>query len=106
MLSWCLVDVFSSRRRHTMCALVTGVQTCALPILVSLEWRAGKSRADALRNLADRIGLDDVSSFVTLMVQSDSLGTSIAQTLVVHADEMRNRRTIRDEALADRQRVG
>src|SRR3546814_19899853 len=35
--------------------------------LVSLELRAGKSRADALRNLADRIGLDEVSSFVTLM---------------------------------------
>src|SRR3546814_14051994 len=65
--------------------------------LVSLELRAGKSRADALRNLADRIGLDEVSSFVTLMVQSDSLGTSIAQTLVVDADEMRNRRTRRAE---------
>src|SRR3546814_12797702 len=62
--------------------------------LVSLELRAGKSRADALRNLADRIGLDEVSSFVTLMVQSDRLGTSIAQTLVVHADEMRHRRTM------------
>src|SRR3546814_10697885 len=54
--------------------------------LVSLELRAGKSRADALRNLADRIGLDEVNSFVTLMIQSDSLGTSISQTLTVHAD--------------------
>src|SRR3546814_20868498 len=60
--------------------------------LVSLELRAGTSRAAALRNLADRIGLDEVSSFVTLIVQSDSLGTPIAQTLVVHADEMRNSR--------------
>src|SRR3546814_2211487 len=42
--------------------------------LVSLELRAGKSRADALRNLADRIGLDEVSSFFTLMVQSDKHG--------------------------------
>jgi tight adherence protein C len=68
--------------------------------LVSLELRAGKSRADALRNLADRIGLDEVNSFVTLMVQSDSLGTSIAQTLTVHADEMRNRRMMRAEEKA------
>ena len=68
--------------------------------LVSLELRAGKSRADALRNLADRIGLDEVNSFVTLMVQSDSLGTSISQTLTVHADEMRTRRTLRAEEKA------
>ena len=68
--------------------------------LVSLELRAGKSRSDALRNLADRIGLDEVNSFVTLMIQSDSLGTSIAQTLTVHADEMRNKRMMRAEELA------
>src|SRR3546814_6116946 len=67
--------------------------------LVSLELRAGKSRADALSNLAERIGLDEASSFVALMVQSDSLGTSLAQTLVVHADEMRQRRTLRAEEL-------
>lgn len=68
--------------------------------LVSLELRAGKSRADALRNLADRIGRDEISSFVTLMIQSDTLGTSIAQTLSVHADEMRTRRTLRAEEKA------
>lgn len=68
--------------------------------LVSLELRAGKSRSDALRNLADRIGLDEINSFVTLMVQSDALGTSIAQTLTVHADEMRSRRTLRAEEQA------
>lgn len=68
--------------------------------LVSLELRAGKSRADALRNFADRIGLDEINSFVTLMIQSDALGTSIGQTLTVHADEMRNRRMMRAEELA------
>ena len=68
--------------------------------LVSLELRAGKSRADALRNLANRIGLDEVSSFVTLMIQSDALGTSIGQTLTVHADEMRTKRTLRAEEKA------
>jgi tight adherence protein C len=70
--------------------------------LVSLELRAGKSRSDALRNLADRIGLDEVGSFVTLMIQSDTLGTSIAQTLVVHADEMRTRRTLHAEEKANK----
>src|SRR3546814_4782818 len=55
--------------------------------LVSLELRAGKSRADALRNLADRIGLDEVSSFVTLMVQSDSLGTSRSEE---HTSELQS----------------
>jgi tight adherence protein C len=68
--------------------------------LVSLELRAGKSRSDALRNLADRIGLDEINSFVTLMIQSDSLGTSIAQTLTVHADEMRTKRMMRAEEQA------
>lgn len=68
--------------------------------LVSLELRAGKSRSDALRNLADRIGLDEINSFVTLLIQSDSLGTSIAQTLSVYADEMRNRRMMRAEEQA------
>ena len=68
--------------------------------LVSLELRAGKSRADALRNMATRIGLDEITSFVTLLVQSDALGTSIAQTLRVHADEMRTKRTLRAEEKA------
>jgi tight adherence protein C len=68
--------------------------------LVSLELRAGKSRADALRNFAERIGIDEISSFVTLMIQSDALGTSVAQTLTVHADEMRVKRTMRAEELA------
>jgi tight adherence protein C len=68
--------------------------------LVSLELRAGKSRADALRNLADRIGLDEVNSFVTLLIQSDNLGTSISQALSVHADEMRHKRMMRAEEMA------
>jgi len=68
--------------------------------LASLELRAGKSRADALRNMAARIGLDEIVSFVTLLVQSDALGTSIAQTLRVHADEMRTKRTLRAEEKA------
>lgn len=68
--------------------------------LVSLELRAGKSREDALRNFARRVGLREVKSFVTLLIQSDQLGTSIAQTLRVHAAEMRTNRMLRAEEKA------
>ncbi len=68
--------------------------------LVSLELRAGKSRADALRNFSKRVDLREVSSFVTLLLQSDALGTSIGQTLRVHAEEMRARRMLRAEEMA------
>ena len=68
--------------------------------MVSVELRAGKSREDALRNLSARVGISDVSSFVTLLIQSDALGTSIAATLRVHADEMRDKRMMRAEEKA------
>ena len=68
--------------------------------MVALEWRAGKSREDALRNFSARVGITEISSFVTLLIQSDALGTSIAQTLRVHADEMRDKRMMRAEEKA------
>ncbi len=68
--------------------------------MVALELRAGKSREDALRNFSHRVGITEVSSFVTLLIQSDALGTSIAQTLRVHADEMRDKRMMRAEEKA------
>jgi tight adherence protein C len=68
--------------------------------LVALELRAGKSREDALRNFAKRVGLREISSFVTLLLQSDALGTSVARTLRVHAEEMRASRMLRAEEMA------
>jgi tight adherence protein C len=68
--------------------------------LLSLELRAGKERRDALRNLATRISLEDVSSLVTLLIQTDRFGTSIAQALRVHSESMRTRRYQRAEELA------
>jgi tight adherence protein C len=68
--------------------------------LVGLEMRAGKPRQEALRNLADRTGVDEVRSLVTLLIQSDSLGSSIAQSLRVHAEDMRTRRMLRAEEKA------
>lgn len=69
---------------------------------VILELRAGRSREDALRRLADRTGTDEIRAFATLLIQSTNLGTSIAQTLRVYASEMRERRRMRAEEKAHR----
>jgi tight adherence protein C len=68
--------------------------------LVGTELRAGRSREEALRGLRERTGVDDVGSLVTLLVQSDELGTSIGQALRVHAFEMRAKRLLKAEEKA------
>lgn len=68
--------------------------------LVNLELRAGKGRTDALRALADRTGVDDLSSLVAMLVQTDRFGTSVAQSLRVHAETMRTKRRQRAEEAA------
>jgi tight adherence protein C len=68
--------------------------------LVSLELRTGLSRAEALKNLSRRIGLEEVSSLVALLVQTDKFGTSVGQSLRVHSDAMRVNRQLRAEELA------
>jgi tight adherence protein C len=68
--------------------------------LLSLELRAGKTRRDALKNLALRTGLEDVSNLVTLLIQTERFGTSIAQALRVHADFMRAKRFQKAEEIA------
>lgn len=60
--------------------------------LVNLEMRAGKRRADALHNLAERTGEDELSKLVSILIQADRFGTSIAESLRTHADFMRIRR--------------
>ncbi|MFV0348148.1 MAG: type II secretion system F family protein [Halodesulfovibrio sp.] len=67
---------------------------------VILELRAGKTRTDALKNLARRVGIDDMNSLVTLIVQADTFGTSIATTLRVYSDHMRTTRYQRAEEIA------
>ena len=69
---------------------------------VVLELRAGRSREDALRRMADRAGADEIRSFATLLIQSSKLGSSIAQTLRVYASEMREKRRMRAEEKAHR----
>jgi len=65
-----------------------------------LEMRAGKSRKDALKSLAMRVDVDDVTSWVTLLIQTDKFGTSIAQALRIHSDSMRTKRYQRAEEMA------
>ncbi|WP_294122147.1 type II secretion system F family protein [Sphingomonas sp.] len=69
---------------------------------VVLELRAGRSQEDALRRMADRAGADEIRAFATLLIQSNKLGSSIAQTLRVYASEMRERRRMRAEEKAHR----
>jgi len=69
---------------------------------VVLELRAGRSREDALRRMADRAGTDEIRAFATLLIQSTKLGSSIAQTLRIYASEMRERRRMRAEEKAHR----
>ena len=60
--------------------------------LVNLEIRVGRSREEALRNLAERTGVDDIRSFVALLVQADRYGSSIAKAVRVFADSLRTKR--------------
>lgn len=69
---------------------------------VVLELRAGRSREDALRRMADRAQADEVRAFATLLIQSTKLGSSVAQTLRIYAGEMREKRRMRAEEKAHR----
>jgi tight adherence protein C len=68
--------------------------------LVNLELRAGKARPEALRNLADRTGVDDLGSLVTMLIQTDKFGTSVAQALRVYSETLRTKRRQRAEEAA------
>jgi tight adherence protein C len=67
---------------------------------VNLEMRAGKPRAEALRNLVERTGVDDIRSLVGTLIQTDRFGTSVAQALRVHSDSLRTERRQRAEEQA------
>jgi len=68
--------------------------------LINLELRAGKARSEALRNFGERTQVDDVISLVTMLVQTDKFGTSVAQSLRVHSDTSRTKRRQRAEEAA------
>ncbi len=68
--------------------------------LVNAEIRIGRTRIEALHELSNRTGVDDIKALVAMLVQTDRFGTSIAQSLRVHSDELRTKRRQRGEELA------
>jgi tight adherence protein C len=70
--------------------------------LSNLEMHLGAPRADALRNMARRTGVDDLSSLVATLVQSERFGTSISQALRIYADALRAERSQRAEEAAEK----
>jgi tight adherence protein C len=68
--------------------------------LVNLEIRAGRTRTEALKNLGERTGVDDVISLAAMLIQTDKFGTSVAKSLRVHSDCLRTERIQRAEEAA------
>jgi tight adherence protein C len=69
--------------------------------IVAQEVKAGKERVTVLKDMSERVGISDVSSFVTTLVQSATFGTSIAEALRVYSAEMRDKRVMRAEEKAN-----
>jgi tight adherence protein C len=70
--------------------------------IVSHELKAGKDKASVFRGLAERAGVADVASFTTVLIQSQTFGTSIAEALRVYAAEMRDKRVMKAEEKANK----
>jgi tight adherence protein C len=70
--------------------------------LMGAEMRAGRSMVEALSSLADRLGLDEAGSFVSMLRQSIELGSDVADALRVFSDEMREKRLLRAEEAANK----
>jgi tight adherence protein C len=73
--------------------------------LANLEIRVGRDREEALRNLADRTGVDDLCSLVAMLIQADRFGTSIARAVRVFSDSLRVKRRQRAEQAAQKAAV-
>ncbi|WP_146344451.1 type II secretion system F family protein [Phaeobacter marinintestinus] len=70
--------------------------------IVAYEMKAGKEKEKVLRDMGTRCGVPDVSSFVTVLIQSAAFGTSISEALRVYAGEMRDKRVMRAEEAANK----
>lgn len=73
--------------------------------LANLEIRVGRERDEALRNLAERTGVDDLHSLVAMLIQTDRFGTSIARAVRVFSDSLRTKRRQRAEQAAQKAAV-
>ena len=69
--------------------------------IVAHEMKAGKDKTQVLRDMSERAGVPDVASFVTVLIQSATFGTSVAEALRVYAAEMRDKRIMRAEEKAN-----
>ena len=70
--------------------------------VVAHEMKAGKAKEQVLRDMSERCGVQDITSFVTVLIQSQQFGTSIADALRVYASEMRDKRVMRAEEKANK----
>jgi len=70
--------------------------------IVAHQIKAGRDKPSVLNDMAERCGVQDISSFVTVLVQSQTFGTSIADALRVYAGEMRDKRVMRAEEKANK----
>ena len=70
--------------------------------MVGQETKAGKDKATVLKDMSERAGVQDVASFVTVLIQSQQFGTSISDALRVYASEMRDKRVMRAEEAANK----
>ena len=70
--------------------------------VVSHEMKAGKDKGSVLKDMSERCGVQDIKSFVTVLVQSQQFGTSISDALRVYAAEMRDKRVMRAEEAANK----
>jgi len=68
--------------------------------ILVLEQRAGRARSEAWKNLSERTGVESIRNLVSVLVQSEQFGTSVAKTLRVHSDTMRAKRIQQVEEMA------
>jgi tight adherence protein C len=73
--------------------------------IANLEIRVGREREEALRNLAERTGVEDLRSLVAMLIQADRFGTSIARAVRIYSDSLRTKRRQRAEQAAQKAAV-
>ena len=103
LLTVCVEAGLSLERALTKVAAEIDVKSAVLAQelqLVLMEMRAGFSKEKALRNFALRTGVDDVDTLVAMLIQAERFGTSMGDSLRVHADNLRLKRTLMAEEAA------
>ncbi len=68
--------------------------------ILNLELRTGSTRENALKNLTDQTGVEDIHALVAMLIQTEHFGTSVADALMVHSEELREKRTLMAQEVA------